>query len=583
MIFNRISTLICAAFLLGSGVVFGQADTVQVRGDTEANYLTFSGNRTAWPATPSVGEIFYNSSLKEVRYWDGVNWAAIGGAGASTSKSIAGRVVAASNTPGGSGRADYVCTGTNDQAVINNALNDLVAVDGDGDDRGGTVYLLEGDYNISSPIIIPSSNISLIGSGNKTVLNLISGDTVISVSNKNGITISRLCIDGNNRAPANYGIYFSAVRDSCIERVYVLNLRGRCVLLRNGSCFNRISGCRFVRSDDNGAYAIRLQDYENCDYNMIFNNTSEGGLYSSSIFFAAEHCILSENRISGPDHGIYVDNRSHAIIVNNDIRNARTGIYTAGTRYNVICGNEISDSSEAGIKTNGSSYNVIGGNTLFSNAFGLDIMGLSGSNVISSNVIYGDDSTSAGAYSLRLGETDPSYPAVSNLVLGNLFHSSVSATGDTYGILIPNNSLYSDNSLGNYLSANLISGSRYEIKIKDDRATSYTDKTKLTLEPIELTFPGSSGTIDFRQQSSYIRVNSTGVATLNLTLGKGLGMGGIIVIENISAAGREIRLADSGLGPVNVPNAQKILGRGDTITLLWNGYHWLQIMYSDNG
>jgi hypothetical protein len=63
--------------------------------------------------------------------------------------------VAASNTPAGR-EANYRCTGTNDQNIINQAIIDLPST-------GGKVKLLVGQYNISSPVIIDRSYVDLEG------------------------------------------------------------------------------------------------------------------------------------------------------------------------------------------------------------------------------------------------------------------------------------------------------------------------------------------------------------------------------------------------------------------------------------
>lgn len=61
-----------------------------------------------------------------------------------------------------SGYADYYCDGTNDQEEINKAVNYLVG--------GGQIKLTRGDYNLTTSVTL-TSNISLIGDGNGTVLN----------------------------------------------------------------------------------------------------------------------------------------------------------------------------------------------------------------------------------------------------------------------------------------------------------------------------------------------------------------------------------------------------------------------------
>lgn len=549
--------------------LFAQADSIRVKGDTEAQYLTFSGNRTSWPQAPVEGEVFYNSSEKEVKYFDGMQWRGIS-AGASSSKSIATRVVAASNTPGGSSRADYVCTGSGDQAVINSAFADLGAV-------GGTVHLLEGRYDISGQIVIPASNISLTGSGKTTVLSLTGGNRVIYAAGRSGLTIARLCIDGNNKARPNYGIYFTDVTASRIERVWIENIIGDCIMLRGDSTYNRIYGCRLKRSDY-GSRGLVFYDYENSNYNMVSGNIIEAGLSAANIALAADYCILSENIMLGDDYGVYCDYGENNIMVNNIMRDGFHGIYFAASEFNVICQNAIINAENNGVSFNGSAYNIVNGNTFHSNAHAIEAFGSSGHNILSSNSIFGDDSLSSNAYSLKFGEPSPGQPANSNLVLGNNISSSVAANGDTYGIHITNSSS------GNYLSSNLISGSRYEVKVKDDGVNEYTDKAKLTFEPTTISTPNSTLTLNFNSVSNYFRLNSTSASNVNLTLGKAQGTGAVIILENVSdpASGRTFTLG-TGFGPVNVDGDTRALGPGDTISLIWNGQRWLQLLFANNG
>ena len=52
------------------------------------------------------------------------------------------RLAAANSSAGDKAAADFVCTGTNDEVVLNRAIELLV--------KGGTVRLADGDYNIDS-------------------------------------------------------------------------------------------------------------------------------------------------------------------------------------------------------------------------------------------------------------------------------------------------------------------------------------------------------------------------------------------------------------------------------------------------
>jgi len=69
--------------------------------------------------------------------------------------------------------ADFVCSGNNDQATINAALD---VVDPDNGGIGGTVHLSPGTFSCSGPVLA-ARRCSLIGSGRATVLRATTGWT----------------------------------------------------------------------------------------------------------------------------------------------------------------------------------------------------------------------------------------------------------------------------------------------------------------------------------------------------------------------------------------------------------------------
>lgn len=92
-------------------------------------------------------------------------------------------------------RADFICTGTDDQTVINAAM--LAAYDS----LGGRVVLARGTFNLSSHIEV-ISGVSLEGMtiAGSTTLRLADGSTSFAIRalNKNDVTIKNLTVDGNH-------------------------------------------------------------------------------------------------------------------------------------------------------------------------------------------------------------------------------------------------------------------------------------------------------------------------------------------------------------------------------------------------
>jgi hypothetical protein len=141
----------------------------------------------------------------------GSNVAYATGTTASPTRSLATGyevVVAASNSRTKKG-ADFVCTGTNDQAVIQQAINLVNAAPGK-----GVVRLMDGTFNLGATISIPNgSGLSLIGSGSGTVLKVANGTNIWAMTfagpNDTRHRFANFTIDGNclNQTTGGGGIY----------------------------------------------------------------------------------------------------------------------------------------------------------------------------------------------------------------------------------------------------------------------------------------------------------------------------------------------------------------------------------------
>lgn len=80
-------------------------------------------------------------------------------------------VVAASNSVDKT-HADYICTGVNDDVVIQKAINALPssALGSDTVGGGGKIQLMEGDFYPSSPITVKNSNVRIAGMGQASTM-----------------------------------------------------------------------------------------------------------------------------------------------------------------------------------------------------------------------------------------------------------------------------------------------------------------------------------------------------------------------------------------------------------------------------
>ena len=195
------------------------------------------------PSSPQAGQIYYDDNENVVKYWDGEKWVSLSG---EKDKSVATVIVAASDsldTYDDAGtkkndKADLTCQGTNDETVIQDAIDNYLP------SGGGAVYLLEGTYWVSNSMNVPS-NVTIIGQGAGTVISIMDSSSLNTgvivnsdrISGNSRILIKNLRIDGNKDNNTNNnqkGIYFEKVTESLIANLWIENTKGRGI--RFNSC-----------------------------------------------------------------------------------------------------------------------------------------------------------------------------------------------------------------------------------------------------------------------------------------------------------------------------------------------------------
>lgn len=161
--------------------------------------------------------------------------------------------------------ADYYCSGTNDQAVINNAISSLPST-------GGKIVLLEGTYNISGQINVNKPNVTICGMGNSTVLNCKQGIWGIAATQTN-FTVANLKMTFDTYNSTSICIYASGSRCKfenldLSNAVYGINCGGGHSIIHNvtatdnninihlGSAYNIVSDCY---SEDAKETGIRVE------------------------------------------------------------------------------------------------------------------------------------------------------------------------------------------------------------------------------------------------------------------------------------------------------------------------------------
>jgi len=576
------------------GLLYGQDDYLNVKGNTRANTIIFAGNLTAYPVAPLEGEVFYNAQEKNPRYFDGTFWNKFGGP-----KTVASRIVAASDSLGttcvagvcSNPKADYVCDGTGDQEEINKAINNLPA-------NGGAVYLLEGTYNISATAlpsppetllgIVPHSNTAIIGTGRGTVLKVVLGASSVNVINAvgtqttplNGILISQLMIDGNNMTGSlNIGIYFNSVSHSKIDKVWVEKIRGGsssgASIVLTSSSNNTISNNN-VHDNLKGIY-LTSSSNNIISYNNLQDNTYVGGIHlkSSSSNNTISNNNIQANNNNTVDAGIYLETYcSSNTISSNNIQgntaqtyNMPMGIRFGASSNNTISNNNIQGISGVGIYVSVSSNNTISSNNVQGNTRQGIYLSSSSNNTIIANVVK-DNGSEAGYYCGIVLDGSSSNIISSNRV------SDTDGLG--YGIDILN-----DTCDKNYLIGNLIDEAGYAKPIQDlGTNTKYTDKAKVTLERQAVLSVSNDATITPTGPASYVPVVGNGgavIANANTPIAAGKAAGDILILEGTDNT-NTVTIPDSG---VNL-EAARALGQYDTLKLIWNGSRWIEIGYVNN-
>ena len=515
------------------------------------------------PSSPQAGQIYYDDSENAVKYWDGEKWVSLSG---GKDKSVATVIVAAKDsldTYDDAGtkkndKADLTCQGTNDEAVIQQAIDSLPS-------EGGAVYLLEGTYNLSNTININKDNVSLIGAGRGTVLKESSSMwTIINASGTSsdplvGILISQLKVEGEE-------IKFNYVENSVITKIWVENVAGG--VFGGYDCKHIIFSENSLKASSGPGGHLWVEDS-----NILANNIFEGlELWFSS---NSNNSIAEGNIFTIPVMywiSVIYNQGDENIIMGNIIHNSiedGIGLFF-GTKNNIVCANNIFDVKSSGITVEGEE-NLISSNLIHllssNNAKGIYLTDYNKNLVVGNSI-----KQEANTYPLYLSKSDE------NLIASNYLDYSGTSI---YGIYIDSDS--SDN----YLVGNqLITTSNPPRKIEDNGTeTQYTQKEKITIERQEVSLSSNPATLEVATTPRGYVFFDTGGS--NILLGDPAN--NIDAIVDGKAIGDTLILEGPSSGKVTVKNgantklhADRELEAEDTLTLLWNGEDWLEIAYSDN-
>jgi parallel beta-helix repeat protein len=339
--------------------------------------------------------------------------------------------------------ADFVCTGTNDDATIEQAFAALPAA-------GGKVKLSEGTFTFNSSLDILKSNVTLEGSGPGTKIFLANGanTSVIVVGNGatalSNIKICNLLIDGNktNQTAPSMGILFYGtsgylITNSVIENVWVKNCYGNGIHLQYGNnnivtgnnCqSNGYEGIYIYYSNNNtvtgnncqsnGYEGIRLE-YGN-NNTVTGNNCQSNGYEGILLYYGNNNTVTGNNCQSNSYHGIDLEyGNNNTVTGNNCQSNTIHGIFLDYSNNNTVTGNNCQSNGKVGIKLTSSNNNTITGNVSKDNSQQTNnsyddiyVYGSSNYNIISSNIMI---ATATNKTRYAVNEDGSDY----NIVTGN--------------------------------------------------------------------------------------------------------------------------------------------------------------------
>ena len=294
--------------------------------------------------------------------------------------------------------ADYYCSGTNDQAVINNAISALPST-------GGKIVLLEGTYNIGGTITINKSNVTIQGLGHNVILKTATSTTALKmfgISNATGLIISDIVIDyANNTSADCIAIQLYSSDNVIIEHINILNNKGNGI-----EWFN----CNYTRFSDISFINVRQciwdrgRNHSSIIDKWIVDTVTNGiALDSSSTLNKIVDCIVR----SATDNGIKSD-AAYTMINDNIVYGCSNGI-TVNGNCSTVADNNVRD-SDIGISVNGKYVNVSGNTAIRADDSG--------------NV----SSYSSSQYTISMGSSSANCLVIGNIISGKNYTNNGAST-----------------------------------------------------------------------------------------------------------------------------------------------------------
>ena len=295
-----------------------------------------------------------------------------------------------------------------------------------GEEGGGNLYFVEGEYLLEDPLLIRHSNIHLYGQNLNTVIKC-NADWRYAISKTDGsllpmedrisangeyagiidirgaeeavlenIKISGIRLDGNRATAYSYGIYSKYV--GLAQTTGLTEGVGRYDSTTVGNTMVNKTGVKIENCiiEDCYSYGIYLNSAANNTVtgNTVQNNNNNRGIYLTN---SSNNNSITGNTVqNNGGYGIYLTSSNNNTITGNTIQNnSSRGIFLhESSNNNTITGNTVQNNGNLGIYlTSSSNNNTITGNTVQNNgSSGISLGSSSNNNTITGNTVQNNSS-----------------------------------------------------------------------------------------------------------------------------------------------------------------------------------------------